>query len=67
MIIYVRLLDEGTDCWRPVTAEQDGERFLVLGPVPDDERWEFQPGTYVLCRKQTFQNGEGLVAYKAAE
>jgi hypothetical protein len=46
--IYVALLDEGVDVWRPVEAEELGSgRYLILGQVPEDERWEFPPGTIV--------------------
>ncbi len=45
---YVALLDERVDVWKPVEAEElSSERYLILGPVPEDERWEFQPGTIV--------------------
>ena len=67
--IYIRLLDESVDCWRPTSADQHGEVFVVLGPTPDDEHWEFQPGARVLCRKQTFEGDdhERLVAYRLAD
>jgi hypothetical protein len=48
--VYVRLLDEGTDVWRPVEADQDGDLFKLIGPMPDDEHWEFIPGTIVGAR-----------------
>jgi hypothetical protein len=42
----------------------DGQ-FVVNGPVPDDEQWEFEPGSCVLCETRVFQDGaEGLVATK---
>jgi hypothetical protein len=67
--IYVRLLDEGVNCWRPAPAEQHGDCFVLLGPMPEDERWEFQPGARVLCRTQTFEDDphERLVAYRPAD
>lgn len=36
--IYMPLVDEGSDAWRPVDAERrpDGS-FQVLGSVPDGE------------------------------
>ena len=44
-LVYVRLLDEGTDVWRPAraTALSDGT-FRLLQPNgydPNAERWEF--------------------------
>jgi hypothetical protein len=46
--IYVALLVERVDVWRPVEAKELGSRrYLILGPVPDDETWEFPPGSIV--------------------
>jgi len=51
--IYVALLDEGTDCWRPTMGEPVGEGTYKLLPTPnydpEDETWEFLPGTIVRC------------------
>lgn len=46
--VYMPLLDEGTDVWAPVHAEQVGDRFRVLGPMPTWEQWAFPPGAVVL-------------------
>jgi hypothetical protein len=63
--IYVELLDEGTKCWRPVQAEQiDGELYRMVGEKPEDEVWSFLTGDVVKCRKHTFQDGIGLLAYE---
>jgi hypothetical protein len=67
VVVYVRLLDEGTDVWRPVraTALPDGT-FRLLEPDGYDsnaERWEFPPMTKVRCVTRKFTDGdEGLVA-----
>jgi len=49
--IYVRLLDEGTECSRPTQAERIGNDLFKLLPTPDynseDEHWEFPPGSIV--------------------
>jgi hypothetical protein len=66
--IYVALLNEGIDVWRPVSAKAlgDGE-FQIIGNVPSDEEWQFAPGTRVRCKDMVFENGErGLVAYEVA-
>jgi len=57
--ILVKPLDEGTDVWRPVTAyrSEDGT-FQIAGNVPDDETWEFDPGTWVRCTEKAFSDGE---------
>jgi hypothetical protein len=65
--IYVRLLDEGTDVWRPVRAAAlPGGTFQLLEPDgydPIAERWEFPPSTKVRCATRRFTDGgEDLVA-----
>src|SRR5690348_15970137 len=70
-IVYVRLLDEGVDVWRPVqaAARSDGSLELVAPNDygPETEHWEFPPHTRVRCQVRRFEGGkEGLVAIKAA-
>jgi hypothetical protein len=61
--VYVVFLDEGTDVWRPVSAEQIGPGlFRLLGPVPANERWQFQPGEVVRCEGRVLSGGRALVA-----
>jgi hypothetical protein len=64
--IYVSLVNEGTDVWRPVSAEQLREhvyRIVSVNHDPEDEEWQFQTGDIVRCRTQVFSGGEtGLVA-----
>ena len=49
--VYVKLLDEGTDVMRPTLAIPLGESVYELLPTPDynpeNETWEFLPGTNV--------------------
>ncbi len=51
IIIYVRLLEEGTPVWRPTLAiPLDDGRFKLLATNnydPKDEDWEFSPGSVV--------------------
>lgn len=53
LTIHVRLLDEGTDVFRPTTGvfvARDVIRVEATpGYDPDDERWEFPPGSEVRC------------------
>lgn len=65
-IIYVRLLDEGTDVFRPVNATP-----LVNGTFKidmekkyesDDERWEFEPGSVVVCKHEVLSGENVLIA-----
>ncbi|MGH9895705.1 MAG: hypothetical protein ACREA0_27725 [bacterium] len=63
--ILVKLLDEAVDVWRPVDAEHvGGGEYRVLGQVPEDEVWEFQPGDVVRCRNRDFaDNTTAVVAF----
>jgi len=49
--IYIRLLDEGTEVFRPTEAEELAGGLFMLLPTPDydpdDEHWEFGPGSLV--------------------
>lgn len=71
--IQVRLLDEGTDVWRPVRTQslEDGS-FLIIEDqkyTREDEKWEFEPGTKVICEKMELREGTSkgpcLVAVRA--
>ena len=67
--IYVALLDEGVDVWRPVDAEvlPDGLfRIVSPAPDPDDERWEFSSGSIVRCEYRRLSEGRTLVAVERA-
>ena len=64
LIVYVRLLDEGTEVWRPVSASRASEGvYRLTGKQEPEERWEFDPGSLVRCAPKTFSDGRsGLVA-----
>jgi hypothetical protein len=48
--IFVRLLNEGTDCWRPVSATERGDGVLeILGVIPAGEECQYGPGMQVRC------------------
>ncbi len=67
--IHVKLLDEGTDVWRPVGAIPLGSghyRIISENSSPQDERWEFTAGDIVVCEKRRLSGGECLVAVKKA-
>ena len=66
--ILIGLLDEGTEVWRPVEAEQIREGvFRIVGKEPEGERWQFASGAFVRCQQRTFSSGEsGFVAYEMA-
>jgi hypothetical protein len=64
--VYVRLLGEGTEVFRPVPAQVVGDSAYLLGGEdifdPDDEAWEFPPGTTVKVQSRMLSGGTVLVA-----
>jgi hypothetical protein len=64
--IYVRLLDEGTDVFRPVKAVAiSNEYYCILLTEefdPTDENWEFKPGHLVRVEKKDFHGVSGYLA-----
>ena len=54
--VYVQLLEEGTDTMRPTQAMPLGGDSYKLLPTPsydpEDEIWEFLPGSIVRCEKR---------------
>lgn len=68
--IYVYLLNEGTDVWRPVSAipNPDGTYTILENDYhgPETEDWEFLPGTRVICKYREFPKARVLVAIQVA-
>jgi hypothetical protein len=63
MTIHVRLLDEGTDVWRPVRAIKSADdEFTILGPMPAEEQWQYPPGSRVRGALKKLSGGDCLVA-----
>jgi hypothetical protein len=64
--VYVRLLNEGTDVWRPVaaTAQGDGTYLLSERTMSEDEQWEFPPGSRVTVEEMVFEGKPELVAVR---
>lgn len=62
--VFVRLLGEGVDVWRPVAATllESGLFRLDDAPVPDGEAWESDPGTLVRADSQCGVGGPLKVA-----
>jgi len=59
--IYVYLLVEGTDVWRPVKAEKLGDKlFRIVSQNTDseDERWQFSTGDIVKCEERILSNSK---------
>lgn len=62
--IYVMLLDEGINVYRPVKSEHlygDVHRISEQ-EIPEGETWEFQPGDLVVVKMRLLSEGEVLVA-----
>ncbi len=50
--IYVALLNEGVDVWRPMRAEHLGGNVYRIVAQPynrEIESWQFEPGDEVVC------------------
>jgi hypothetical protein len=64
--IYVRLLDEGTPTSRPTKAVEVGlDSFKLLATPnydPEDEHWEFLPGSVVRCEAREHDGERYLLA-----
>jgi hypothetical protein len=68
--IYIALLDEGVDVWRPVQAEHlRGNVYRILSQSYDRtiESWQFQPGDEVLCEMVESSDGRILAATRKAD
>jgi hypothetical protein len=71
-VVYVRLLDEGTDVWRPTPAIPQADGSFTIGEPedydPETESWEFPPQTRVRCVRRKFAGGdESLAAVAVAK
>lgn len=64
--VYVRLRGEGTLVFRPAPAEflEDETARLLVPPNynPEDEEWEFKPGSVVRIELRQLSGGEAYVA-----
>jgi hypothetical protein len=69
MTIHVVLLNEGTWCARPTECVNLGNGLFKLMATPnydpEDERWEFPPGSIVRGRAFQASAGEILLAVNA--
>lgn len=70
--IYVVLLEEGTDTIRPTQAIVVGEGLYKLLPTPkydpEDEIWEFPPGSIVKAQvKRSYDGDVILIATEKVE
>jgi len=68
--VYVTLLDEGVDVWRPVLARRlEGNAFAIIDQPydRDDERWQFEPGARVVCEERVLEGTPVTVAIARAQ
>ncbi len=67
-IIYVKLLDEGVNVYRPVSAKEISRNIYKLSGMDQydssDERWEFPSESCVEVSEQHLSDGEALIAIK---
>jgi hypothetical protein len=64
-VIYIALMDEGVDVWRPVNAENTGNGIFRILEQPYDreiELWQFEPGDLVYCELVESSDGPILTA-----
>ena len=67
--ICVSLLNEGVPTYKYILAERVNDTIYIISEDnehdPEDEEWEFLPGTTVVVEIKTFQDGTSdLVAIK---
>lgn len=68
-IIYIQQFEEGTPTYRPVPAIKlyNKNVYILKGEDiydPEDEVWEFKPGTHVIAEKRKLSDGMFLIAVK---
>lgn len=70
-LVYVRLLGEGTVVLRPTRATPVGPNTVtLLAPEnydPEDEDWEFKPGTTVRVERRTLEGVDSYIAVASVE
>lgn len=65
--IFMPLLDEGTDVWRPVRVLHLGQdRYRIVENAPAGEVWAYEAGSTVRCEQKNFSDQtDGLVPVEA--
>lgn len=65
--IFVRLVDEAVDAWRPIRAERlEDNRYRIVEQRydRDTEEWQFEPGDRVVCELIDSDEGSFLAAVR---
>jgi hypothetical protein len=68
--IFVQLLDEAVEVWRPVLAERIAQDTYRISDQPyqsDSEQWEFEPGEVVTCVVRDTGEGDAVIAVARAD
>jgi hypothetical protein len=59
------MIGQGITLLRPVQAEHlTRDIYRIVEPMPDGERWKYETGQAVRCKKQKLSSGKALVAYE---
>lgn len=70
-LVYVRLMGEGTTVFRPTKAVCLGQAVVRLlasaNYDPDDEDWEFKPGSVVRTEQRILDGANANVVVALAE
>ena len=68
VVIYVELLNEGVETWRPVAAiAEEGGIYLLPDEQGENEEWAFPPGSRVRRETRELSGGFAQVAVSLAE
>ena len=66
--IYVRVVNEDVDVWRPVVAEHaGGDRYRLIDHPAEGEEWQFAKDDVVRCERRRLTNGTHNDVLVAAE
>jgi len=63
--IYIKLLNEAVDVWRPAKAEHVKKNVYRILPQQyshETESWQFEPGDEVICKIIDSSDGKILAA-----
>ena len=56
--VYVRIVNEDVDVWRPVDAEHvGGDLYRLIGDTPEGEQWQFDTNDVVRCERRRLSDG----------
>jgi hypothetical protein len=68
--IFISLIDEAIDVWRPAQAEHLHDTVYKIVEQPydkEDETWQFEPGDEVVCELIDSNEGRILAATRRAD